>query len=608
MNGQARAARWGMLIGMFLLILGAKLWVIDQFGNAVPYMDQWASEGTLIKGYVEGTLGAGQIFASNNEHRIVFSKLLSLALISVNKQWDGILEMAAQAPLHVAAVVAFVWLAGAGMRPVGRVMLGLFAAGLSMAPFGWENTLWGFQSAFYFMMLFGVAAIWLCWRHEALTFRWWMGVLAALAAILSNGGGSFYVIAIAGFLTLRTVVERGGDWRGVFAAGLLGIVGVLGLVITPHVAGHGKFVAGGIGEFGAALMGSLSWPCDGYWGFIILQAPFVALAILILVQKRGFADGAWFPVILGTAYWFQIVATAYMRCKIWNSVRYYDSWCMLLIINCACLYFIAEAMGGRRRMWSCGVAAVWLGTCCHGLLDKGVNRLPGDLVEKRARMVELENDIRGYLTFGKPDYLTEFENRNHYGMPMLREMLDSDSIRKVLPSSLINPNPALLPMAGPAADNGGFITGGYPAGVPALNKPALGTYSRGVDKFEGGVSLSFQAPPGTRQIDLQIAGYPKARGMDLSIKERHGIFRKIVLPANPGNEWETVSIAVKSGDFKINARARSDTAWFAFSAPTVSTAHLAGQWARGLVGCSLPMIDVGLVLLGLGAVGSLREN
>src|SRR5271163_4736037 len=86
---------WCMLLGMCLMILGAKLWAIHRFGNTAPYLDDWAGEGTIIRAYYDHNLSPALIFQCHNEHRIVFTELLSLLLTCVNGQWDNFLEMVA---------------------------------------------------------------------------------------------------------------------------------------------------------------------------------------------------------------------------------------------------------------------------------------------------------------------------------------------------------------------------------------------------------------------------------------------------------------------------------------------------------------------------------
>ena len=197
----ARLPQWCMLLGLFLLICGAKLWLINRYGNATPYWDEWAHEVKVIKAYLEGTLSPMLFFELHNEHRIAFTQALILLLFRANKQWDPILQMVAQVPLFAMAVVIFVSRVGTFMSGLGKAVLAGFAGFLGILPFAWEYTLWGDQSCFYFSLLFGIAVIWLCWRHEALSLRWSLGALLAFASLFALASGVFYVIAVTAFLT-----------------------------------------------------------------------------------------------------------------------------------------------------------------------------------------------------------------------------------------------------------------------------------------------------------------------------------------------------------------------------------------------------------------------
>src|SRR5579862_3322483 len=92
-NVSGRLPAWCLLLGLFLLICGAKFWLINAFGNATPFWDQWDAEATMIKAYLEGALTPMMFFAAHSEHRIAFTRMLSLALFCANHQWDPILVM-----------------------------------------------------------------------------------------------------------------------------------------------------------------------------------------------------------------------------------------------------------------------------------------------------------------------------------------------------------------------------------------------------------------------------------------------------------------------------------------------------------------------------------
>jgi hypothetical protein len=73
-NLPARLPRWCMLIGLFVLICGARLWLINSFGNATPFWEEWDTEVKVIKAYAEGTLTPMLFFERQNEHRIALTR------------------------------------------------------------------------------------------------------------------------------------------------------------------------------------------------------------------------------------------------------------------------------------------------------------------------------------------------------------------------------------------------------------------------------------------------------------------------------------------------------------------------------------------------------
>jgi hypothetical protein len=112
-----------------------------------------------------------------------------------------------------------------------------------------------------------------------------------------------------------------------------------------------------------------------------------------------------------------------------------------------------------------------------------------------------------------------------------------------------------------------------------------------------------------REVNLEVAGYPNANGMTLKMEGRHGASWSIVPPVDPANNWQTIWVRSdpKSPTFKIVAKDQSGGAWFAFTMPTVSTGGAPGRWARALAASFFYFIDAGVVLLVLGAIGSLAD-
>lgn len=604
----ARLPAWSLLLGLFLLICGAKLWLINGFGNPTPFWDEWDAEAGIIKGYIEGTLSPGIFFEGSNEHRIAFTRLLCLGLFRANHQWDPILLMVAQAPLHAAAIVFYVSKAGQSMGNLGKAALAGFAALVTVVPFGFYNTLWGFQSQFYFMMLFGMIAIWLCWRNEALTARWWWGVVIGFAGLFTMAGGVFSLVAVTAFLAARLIFERGKEFkRQLLGIGILGAIAAFGVITTPHPAVTERFEAASFKAFFWALTGILSWPCNAHWACVIIQAPLILLALLCVLRRVPFRDGRWFPILVGASCWIQALATAYRRCEAWAAERYHDSWCMLLIVLCSCLYFLPRVLGERGRWLIYPIAAAWLSACLYGAMDYGVNQLPRQIMDTHSAALEMENNVRQYLATGKEDWL-----KGQIPYPrqdLLERTLSSNTVRSVLPSNLLDRNPPLTP-AGEKPGGGGFVKDNYSNGLPALNKSFFASYAKDGIETKSAISLEFKAPPGTREVEMQVAGQPNAKGIGLKIETRHGVSYRVAPFVDPGDKWETISVRLdpRSDYFKISAKNQSDNAWLAFSLPTVSTGGFPGRWARSLASGSFYFIDIGLVLMALGVIGGMRTD
>ena len=171
-----RSALW--LAMLFLVVFSAKLLLIRDNPAPTPFYDQWDGEAAVIfVPYNQNSLGWPSMFGFHNEHRVFFSRLLALGLLTVNGgQWDPRLEQVANAAIHSLTAVlltAIFWVAG-GRR---RLDLLVLVAALTFAlPFGWENTLIGFQSAFYFCCS---SRSWPCGSHRSprRLGGWWLVIV-----------------------------------------------------------------------------------------------------------------------------------------------------------------------------------------------------------------------------------------------------------------------------------------------------------------------------------------------------------------------------------------------------------------------------------------------
>ena len=121
-------------------------------------------------------------------------------------------------------------------------------------PYGNENMLWGFQSCFYFLLLFGVGAMWLVVTAEPFSVRWWAGAFLAVCGFFSLASGVFIPAALAGVGAAQYLTGTRTSGRHVASVIVLGGLFVLGVMLTPNIAAHASLKA--------ASLSKLLYACD----------------------------------------------------------------------------------------------------------------------------------------------------------------------------------------------------------------------------------------------------------------------------------------------------------------------------------------------------------
>src|SRR3954469_5275124 len=97
------------IVALVFTLFGAKVYFVQNFGSVVPYWDQWDAEADLLyKSYLNSDLTVPRFFSSHNEHRVVMTRALALAMFELNGGWDPILQMIVNAALHVVAIVLLI--------------------------------------------------------------------------------------------------------------------------------------------------------------------------------------------------------------------------------------------------------------------------------------------------------------------------------------------------------------------------------------------------------------------------------------------------------------------------------------------------------------------
>ena len=360
-------------VSIFLLGMGMKLLMLQRCVNPLPYYDQWEAEAAAVYvPYYEHVLRIPDLFHPHNSHRIFFTRVYDLALLLLNRQWDSQLQMVLNAVIHCATVAGFAWLMAGLMGRRYWLFIWVPFAIAVMSPFGWENALWGFQSQFYFLLLFSLLTICLL-GSRPLSSPWRCGVFAGVCALFTMASGLLAFVAV-GAVAILEILKKRREWRFHFptvaVCAALAFAGLL-LVGTNYDVEHNAS-ARSLKEFFTSLGNNLSWPI----GLRPWLAPFNLFPLLLLAWVYFRSPEKNQPVeriILGIGAWIilQSLATAIARGvrgqpPTW---RYMDTLCFLLAANVLSAALLLLKYRSNLRfpfVWYSGLA-IWLITCATSL-------------------------------------------------------------------------------------------------------------------------------------------------------------------------------------------------------------------------------------------------
>ncbi|RJF70786.1 hypothetical protein [Rhodopseudomonas palustris] len=435
-----RLTRLVWLAAIVLIVFGVKLLFIRQFGSAVPYWDQWDAEADLIyKPYLNSSLSLENLFQSHNEHRIFISRILTLILFEIDGGWDPILQMAVNAGLHVIAIVILVLALRPIIRPDQFGLLVLFSTLLFALPIGWENLLAGFQSQFYFLLMFSLLALKGFAGAPAFSLVWWGSALCAVAAYFSMASGALTAAAAVALVGAQFVLRhRTGRKELVGIVVLVAMTAVM-LAFIRIVPQHDVIKAHSFSEFARAFLALLSFPrvspILGLW----VNLPAAVYVCAVLLRRPGLGSPHWY--VLGFIIWLlaQSLSLAYGRAAFATSPRYLDLIVVGLPINFAILLLASNWMVHRRARAVTMLAMVgWLCIVFSGLIwNTVVLSLPAVLGKGQLGR-EQQQHVLAYLQTGK---LAELQGKAEQAVPYpvperLAELLSDPTIRQALPDAI----------------------------------------------------------------------------------------------------------------------------------------------------------------------------
>ncbi len=608
----SRGPRWfefgsnfAWVVSIFLTGLGAKLGLILYHGMAFPYWDQWPGEAieTFVP-YLTGKFSLATLFAPHNEHHIVLTRIYDLVLLRWNGQWDSLLEMTGSAMIFCAGVAVFGWVMASLL---GRRSWPLLWAALVLElslPFAWENTLWAFQSQFYYLCLFSLLTIWLLALYPAWSWRWWLGALAGVVTLFTIAAGCLAAAAV-GCVTVFAVLKQPRDWRSHWPTWILcAALVVAGLWLKVNVPGHELAQPRSVVEFLAALGKALAWPCVKWaWYAPIALFPVFLLAWVSLRSPDALKRSVL--LIFGVAVWamLQALAAAYAR-GIGGGApafRYMDFLSFLAIANGLSIYLLIAEFGWRKRfpILTCAGTAAWTLGCVVGL-----GFLTQRVWSKYIPEVDAEQSVRlaSARAFMATDDPAIFQNELVTNRPVPNPDADiwlfrHPALRPVLPVCVREP----LRIVPQTNGDGAFVPHGWLLSeADAPTERSWGSYSAQKEaargKFESQPIQASRLP----YLTIPVAGDLGAAGLSLELIElSSGKVTEVTPPDTPQGTWLNVTVRAPKGPFKMVARDDSDAGWFAFKEP-IETGRLSVWTLRFLsVWEYLLVLGAGVSLLNL---------
>jgi hypothetical protein len=404
-------AAW--LAALFLVVLGAKLWVVQLYGSPLPLWDQWYEAERFFRPWMEGHLTWKAFFAAHNEHRIFFTRLLDLGVIWLNGRWEPLLQMTVNAFLHAAFVCG---LASCLWDFLGRKngwLICLLLAPFFALPYAGENTIWAFNSQLYLLDLASLATLAGLGFGKPGGGSWWLGLAAAVMGLFTMASGLLAPMAVGGLAMLRAIKQRRLEKGNLITLGAcLSVVG-LGVALNVTMEDDRPLRAQTLMQFASALARNLTWPFFDVPEMACLF-PLPLVILVALYFRPAFPEPWAAEFLLAFGLWggLQSAGLAYGRANYGEMIpasRYMDVLNVFVIASLFATVLLAQLwVRGRFPRW----AAMLLPLVFVGVIFAGLGRISQIVVEDflvSTRMMNLvaEERVETFMATGNERDLLE---------------------------------------------------------------------------------------------------------------------------------------------------------------------------------------------------------
>jgi len=301
------------LAALFLVVLGAKLRLVQLYGSPLPLWDQWYEAESFFRPWMEGHLTWQTLFEPDNGHRIFFTRLLDMTVIRLNGRWEPLLQMTVNAFIHTTYVCGLAYCLWDFLGRKNGWFFCLLLAPFFALPYAGENAIWAITLEYFLDLISFVTLVALGFAKPGSRW-WWLGLAAASTGLFTMASGMLAPVTVGGLMVLRAIKYRRIERKNLITLGLC--MAVVGLSLALGVSGDvdRSLRAHTLAEFASALTRNLTWlfyDAPGMAGLIFL--PLVLL--LVLYFRRNFQETRAAELLLGLGLWsmLQSAALAYGR-------------------------------------------------------------------------------------------------------------------------------------------------------------------------------------------------------------------------------------------------------------------------------------------------------
>lgn len=564
----------GIVAAFGLIVLGARLLLISNYATYVPYWDDWIIGLKLHNYHNYGFDVENTLFATNNQHRWVFTKLLNIVLFELNHhQWDPFVPMVFNSFIWLATGALLLHIGYRNSHTINSTTFAVFVFILWIFPLSLFNILSTIQSLNYFMIWFVLLGCYLL-TSKALTIRWFAGLLSIAAAGLCYAGGILapIIIAIVSFtLAAFASTERRQHLITGMATAVVSVASIHH--IFTHLLSSGRVKSTSIDAFLTSLAKNLSWPLSEHtWPFLIMLTPLLLFTIVVLISSTKNHRLSSFTLFIGG---FSVaIAVSIAQSRGINGAgpanRYYEFMSIYLIAN---LLALLQLNNLKPRFYPkqliAALSIAWIAVIV-GSIEHHINGIRFILKEQQA-LTPVQESVVSAFAYTRDEAV--FLNRKNREVPFNQPTVLAQMISDLEDDDML-PYQFQLRNMKTRDDNQVFIKNGLGATVAGAyrhREPVLGSFNpaRGSQNNTGKyISEIFSADrPYVMVPTLGHLGFPNT---SLKLVGKNNRDEKI-LPAtlNLSSEhiWQHTIVPAPDSEYSIHASDNSPQLWFAYAAP-----------------------------------------